>query len=101
MFFLLILNFKYFLKILESYKDRILPTTHELYKIVIKVAERLCVSNLDLQQMKDIQWKVFIIEEDDFNAHVYPVNRSSITFIKNFCFLKKNLNEKALFSSPE
>ncbi|XP_048763090.2 metalloendopeptidase OMA1, mitochondrial-like isoform X2 [Ostrea edulis] len=59
-------------EILESSKDNILPPTHELYKIVIGVAEKLCVNNLDIQQMKEMQWKVFIIQNDEFNAHVYP-----------------------------
>lgn len=59
-------------EVLESCKDKILPSTHPLYKAIIGVAERLCVQNQDIQQMKDMQWKVFVIENDDFNAHVYP-----------------------------
>lgn len=42
------------------------------------MAERLCVQNQDIQQMKDMQWKVFVIENDDFNAHVYPVSKLTI-----------------------
>ncbi|XP_062600148.1 metalloendopeptidase OMA1, mitochondrial-like [Saccostrea cucullata] len=59
-------------EVLQINEDRILPNTHELYKVVIKVAERLCVNNLDIQQMKDIQWKVFIVNDKTFNAVVYP-----------------------------
>lgn len=42
------------------------------------MAERLCVQNQDIQQMKDMQWKVFVIENDDFNANVYPVSNLTI-----------------------
>lgn len=42
------------------------------------MAERLCVQNQDIQQMKDMQWKVFVIENDDFNANVYPVSKLTI-----------------------
>lgn len=51
------------------------------------MAERLCVQNQDIQQMKDMQWKVFVIENDDFNAHVYPVSKLTICKFKlDDCF---------------
>lgn len=64
------------------------------------MAERLCVRNQDIQQMKDMQWKVFVIEHDDFNAHVYPVSNLTICIDQSNRMIVLHIFAKVLGFSP-
>lgn len=50
--------------------------------------------------MKDMQWKVFIIEHDDFNAHVYPVSNLTICIDQSNWMIVLHIFTKVLGFGP-
>lgn len=56
------------------HKDSIVPTTHPAYVRLLRIVNRLLESNKDLPQIKQRDWTLSVINSDDQNAFVLPVN---------------------------
>ncbi|XP_060072612.1 metalloendopeptidase OMA1, mitochondrial-like [Ylistrum balloti] len=57
---------------ITQFKDKMLPATHPFYQPLLWVAQRLLQANQDLPILKDLKWKLCIVEDSALNAFVLP-----------------------------
>ncbi|CAF0951098.1 unnamed protein product [Brachionus calyciflorus] len=57
---------------LNLYKDKILPISNEKTQRTYQVAKRLFMANKTMPEVKDIDWKLTVIDADLVNAHAFP-----------------------------
>ncbi|RNA04108.1 metalloendopeptidase mitochondrial, partial [Brachionus plicatilis] len=74
--------------ILESCKDKVLAPDHKYTKHALRIANRLFAANMHLKEVKDIKWKLTVIESDIVNACAFPngdvfVFTGLMDFVKN------------------
>ncbi|XP_033737930.1 metalloendopeptidase OMA1, mitochondrial-like [Pecten maximus] len=64
---------------IEQYKDRTLLSSHILYQPLLRVAKRLLAANSDLPILKDLKWKLIIVDDPALNAFVLPTGHVFFT----------------------
>lgn len=84
---------------IESYKDRVLPSTHALYQPLLYVAKRLLAANQDLPVLKDLKWKLIIVDDPALNAFVLPTGH--VFFTTQMMKLIENENQLAIVFAHE
>lgn len=67
--------------ILESFKDKILPSDHKYTTHALRIANRLFTANKNLPEVKDIKWKLTVIQSDLVNACAFPVGHQIFFFL--------------------
>lgn len=73
---------------LQDYKDKTLPNTHPLYQRLLLVAKKILLANQDLQMLREMNWKICIVDDKSLNAFVLPTGHVFFTtgildFIEN------------------
>ena len=58
---------------LDKLKDNILPGTDPRHTLLLKVAQRIVAANSELEELKGMQWKIYIVDDPEVNAQVLPV----------------------------
>ena len=66
------LKFLYF-KLKEKLKNKELPSTHPYYLLVVDICRRLVRGNKDVEEMKNQNWIVHVVQDPVKNAFVLPV----------------------------
>ena len=59
---------------MEENKDRVVTNKHPVYNMVIGIAQRIVDANKDIEFFRDQNWTVWVIDANEPNAFVLPVN---------------------------
>ena len=65
---------------MEENKGRIVTNKHPVYNMVIGIAQRIVDANKDIEFFRDQNWTVWVIDANEPNAFVLPVNPQDYFF---------------------